>query len=962
MKKTSILLAVLMLITALYIPSYAAVSETTGYQDEGEIPYFNTFDKEEDIEGREFSNRTAKDEWREVYVEDGSMIFRAETDGSAARVSEIRFNPAYTNTSDDRQPLVVEYKVSFDAGHKSSYFTQYGSDAYLYGIAVFPYLASNQIYFSKETAVKYTLENLKDWHTISIVYSATDNTKKLYFDGEYKGTSESTDSMANLWDDQGKTGTIRFYNYADKKDVNVGMITRMDYLKLYEVPEVFGAQILNSDAAELNGITIDFNSTVSNLNEETITVGGEIPEAIELIDEEKQIYKISLSENLSPDTEYTVAFNNVANMVGQSINEEIPFRTRNAKVEASYISLISGAAVEEGENIFEISYINETEDTITPVLVVNEFNAENRMIDSEEINLEFPELTEDITEAMVTLDEETVKAQLYILGADGLTNYSGAYTFDKSSDTVAEELIYNEAAAEPAYTYKVDDDTNEMNVEIIASEEGTANIIVTGADSSVLYKGQHNTTEKKAKFTFRLTDNGTYNLSYKMSGNSKWYTGNIKYFIAEYIDKRFEKFNETDDFSEIAEFITEFEDVLMLDTDKLNLIEDEEEKKLIYTSLLAQRNELETGKFADSDAVNLAFSTAYKLYDIYKGNANATDICEDIAEEEFFSFAKENFSEDLISYFNTTFKRKMYLTTEEFNKAFCDNVILSGIYKGENYTLTSKIIESFSEYIPLNLNNYGKLNNPAEADRALSGSNYSDLSALSDAFNSIVKRIYNSENKRPSSGGGGGGGGGAVNFSGGATGNKKPVEEITPVVPVEPEKNFLDLSGFEWAEKSINLLYEKGVINGISEKSFNPGGIVKREEFVKMIDCLYEAEDGSAEFIDVKSDGWYAPYVNKAVSAGIINGIDEKTFGTGLGVTRQDMAVMIYRLLKPEEAADAVLFADDSKIADYAKDAVYYLKSKGLISGTGNGNYEPERIMTRAEAAVLINNILNFIG
>ena len=65
----------LMLFPALYIPAFAEVSATEGYLDEGEIPYFNTFAKEEDIEGREFTNKTVADEWREVSVENGSLKF-----------------------------------------------------------------------------------------------------------------------------------------------------------------------------------------------------------------------------------------------------------------------------------------------------------------------------------------------------------------------------------------------------------------------------------------------------------------------------------------------------------------------------------------------------------------------------------------------------------------------------------------------------------------------------------------------------------------------------------------------------------------------------------------------------------------------------------------------------------------------------------------------------------------------
>ena len=84
-----------------------------------------------------------------------------------------------------------------------------------------------------------------------------------------------------------------------------------------------------------------------------------------------------------------------------------------------------------------------------------------------------------------------------------------------------------------------------------------------------------------------------------------------------------------------------------------------------------------------------------------------------------------------------------------------------------------------------------------------------------------------------------------------------------------------------------------------------------------------------------------------------------ETLGTGMGVTRQDMAVMILRVLKAEEAAGASGFTDDSEISDYAKPAVTALKKLGVISGTNEGKFNPKAVMIRAEAAVVINNIIN---
>jgi len=52
-------------------------------------------------------------------------------------------------------------------------------------------------------------------------------------------------------------------------------------------------------------------------------------------------------------------------------------------------------------------------------------------------------------------------------------------------------------------------------------------------------------------------------------------------------------------------------------------------------------------------------------------------------------------------------------------------------------------------------------------------------------------------------------------------------------------------------------------------------------------------------------------------------------------------------------------FTDDSEISDYAKPAVTALKKLGVISGTNEGKFNPKAVMTRAEAAVVINNIIS---
>lgn len=73
---------------------------------------------------------------------------------------------------------------------------------------------------------------------------------------------------------------------------------------------------------------------------------------------------------------------------------------------------------------------------------------------------------------------------------------------------------------------------------------------------------------------------------------------------------------------------------------------------------------------------------------------------------------------------------------------------------------------------------------------------------------------------------------------------------------------------------------------------------------------------------------------------------------------------MLYRAAKSVNgsAASEELFSDDGEISGYAKEAVYTLKAKGIISGRGENEFAPKSGMTRAEAAKLIYQTINIIG
>ena len=212
--------------------------------------------------------------------------------------------------------------------------------------------------------------------------------------------------------------------------------------------------------------------------------------------------------------------------------------------------------------------------------------------------------------------------------------------------------------------------------------------------------------------------------------------------------------------------------------------------------------------------------------------------------------------------------------------------------------------------------------------------------------------------KESQTSGGGGGGGGASVFA-----PTKPVENKPDTK--DDEKTFYDLDGFEWAKDYINSLSSKKVINGFGDGTFKPGNKVTREEFVKMLVVALNLKgDIKLGFNDVDSTHWAYEYIKKAVSAGVVNGISDTEFGINTAISRQDMAVMAYRAAKKvgklnNIEPDKNNFSDESDIADYAKDAIAYMKSAGIINGVGENMFNPLGTATRAETAVVISKIID---
>lgn len=182
--------------------------------------------------------------------------------------------------------------------------------------------------------------------------------------------------------------------------------------------------------------------------------------------------------------------------------------------------------------------------------------------------------------------------------------------------------------------------------------------------------------------------------------------------------------------------------------------------------------------------------------------------------------------------------------------------------------------------------------------------------------------------------------------------------------PLEYKKMFLDVPVNFWAEPAITLLASKHIISGISDREFVPERRVTRAEFASMVARALNLETSDeSKFDDVSEEAWYAEAIAASHKAGIIFGKTESEFDPDAAITRQEMTVLIIRAYEYMigtnfKAAEQSSFADHNQINTWAQEDVDAAYELGLTKGKGNNRFDPHSVLTRAESAQALVNLL----
>jgi len=319
-------------------------------------------------------------------------------------------------------------------------------------------------------------------------------------------------------------------------------------------------------------------------------------------------------------------------------------------------------------------------------------------------------------------------------------------------------------------------------------------------------------------------------------------------------------------------------------------------------------------------------------------------------------------------------RKDSFDTTDKVAEAFGNAInsarleyIFDSIQNATNYNDVVELIlnEENTKFLQISEGDISKFEkNKKNAGKYLVGKRFSDFDEFKDEFDKALEEKPSKTSDKSSSGGSSskGSSGGSFVF----VTETKPNDNInsTPI-QTEPKVIFTDLDGYDWAKDKIELLYKMGIIDGIGEGVFAPGSNLTREQFAKLLFEALEFEiiNENPGFSDVESDDWFYPYVATIKAKGITNG-KGSAFGVGDFITREDIAVMIVRTLSAagyKILNKELTFSDADEVSQYARESVAFLSWKEIVTGMQDGTFKPKNYATRAEAAVMIDRLLNYV-
>jgi len=162
----------------------------------------------------------------------------------------------------------------------------------------------------------------------------------------------------------------------------------------------------------------------------------------------------------------------------------------------------------------------------------------------------------------------------------------------------------------------------------------------------------------------------------------------------------------------------------------------------------------------------------------------------------------------------------------------------------------------------------------------------------------------------------------------------------------------------------LNMVDHMGYVQGVGDGKFEPDRNMTRAEIAQMFfNLLWEKNVQIIKrFPDEPDSAWHERAVHTLASIGVLTGYPDGDFHPNAQITRAEFVTIAARFMKEmPEAGQSVPF-NDVPTAHWAYKYINAAVQYGWVTGYGDGSFQPDRHISRAEAVTIVNRMLNRVA
>ena len=182
-----------------------------------------------------------------------------------------------------------------------------------------------------------------------------------------------------------------------------------------------------------------------------------------------------------------------------------------------------------------------------------------------------------------------------------------------------------------------------------------------------------------------------------------------------------------------------------------------------------------------------------------------------------------------------------------------------------------------------------------------------------------------------------------------------------------------------WARDAIQAMTQAGYLSGYADNTFKPSAQITREQAAAIYGKVLQhnlneqeladivTKESSTSYSDVEADRWSSSAIKLVSAAGVMEGTSKTAFTPSKTMDREQFVASAASLAKKLNLStpvktEKVTFKDEASIsAAYLAD-IQYMAQRGIVASGATENFNPKQPVTRAQAATILNRMLNGAG